>query len=188
MHVLTNSLFASGRPRAIGIGYHNVGSGCHRASHCDLIEKIEGCYGQRCGHLPLEAERVHVLVAAVTTEIETQLAYLSQLIGKTITALSPQDLVTMLRQEASPNALVVPYINVPETEHWIQQELGADSWGLAGQWCIGSKTKRIFISCWRTSNWRGWLCPTIPSPQSRLFPKPSLACFNTLKSCSAKQA
>jgi hypothetical protein len=144
MRALTTSLFASSEPRTIGVGYHNVGSGIHRASHPDLIKQIEERYGQRCGHLPLEAERVHVLVADPTAEIEDQLAYLSQLMGKPITALSPQDLAIILRNTTTPNALVVPYIKVPETEDWIEHELGATCWGLAGQMVHRLKNKAEF--------------------------------------------
>jgi hypothetical protein len=132
MKTLTTSLFASSEPKTIGVGYHNVGSGCLRASHLSLVQKIQNRYGQRCGHLPLEAERVYVLVTDPTAEVESQWAYLSHLMGKTITVLNPQDLAVVLRDAAS-TALIVPYINVPQTEHWLQEELGASSWGLAGK-------------------------------------------------------
>ncbi len=143
MNTLTTSLFASSEPKTIGIGYHNVGSGCLCASHPNLVQKIQDHYGQRCGHLPLEAERVYVLVAEPTTEIESQWAYLSQLMGKTITVLSPQDLTVVLRDAAS-TALVVPYINVPSTEHWFQKELGVSSWGLASKMVQFLKNKADF--------------------------------------------
>ncbi len=123
MSVLTSPLFTSSRPPSVGVGYNNVASGCYGASHPNVINKIEDRYGQRCGHLPLDAKLIYVLVANPTTEIETQWAYLSQLIGKTVTVLSPQDLVAILHKATDPNALVVPYINVPETEHWIPQQL-----------------------------------------------------------------
>jgi len=132
MNTLTTSLFASSEPKTIGVGYHNVGRGCLRASHLSLVQKIQNRYGQRCGHLPLEAERVYVLVTGLTAEVESQWAYLSHLMGKTITVLSLQDLAVVLRDAAS-TALIVPYINVPQTEHWLQEELGASSWGLAGK-------------------------------------------------------
>jgi hypothetical protein len=144
MNMLTTSLFALSGPNTIGVGYHNVGSGCHFADQPAQVQKVEGLYGQRCGHLPLEAERVHVLVAAPTAEIEAQWAYLSRLMGKPITALSPQDLVIALRKAADATTLVVPYINVPETEHWIQEELGAPSWGLAGKMVHLLKNKAAF--------------------------------------------
>ena len=141
---LTISLFASGEPITIGVGYHNIGSGCHRASHPDVVNRIEGRYGQRCGHLPLEAERVHVLLTDPSPEMEAQWAYLSQLIGKPIALLRPQDLALALRGGAASSALVVPYINVPETEHWIQETLGATSWGLAGAMVQRLKNKADF--------------------------------------------
>ena len=144
MSLPTISLFASNEPTTIGVGYHNIGCGCHRASHPDVVTKIEGRYGQRCGHLPLEAERVHVLVSDPSAEIASQWAYLSQLMGKPITTLSPQDLTLILQDVAASSALVVPYINVPETEHWIQEELGATSWGLAGAMVERLKNKADF--------------------------------------------
>lgn len=144
MSVLTTSLFASSQPRKIGIGYHNLGSGIQRASQPRLIKQIEGRYGQRCGHLPLEAERVHVLVETPTYEVEAQMVYLSHLIGKTITALSPRECIAALHDAADPNALVVPYINVPETERWVQEELGASSWGLPGKMVDLLKNKASF--------------------------------------------
>src|SRR5258708_5824281 len=144
MSILTTSLFASSGSKTIGVGYHNIGSGCHYADHPDVVKKIEGRYDQRCGHLPLEAERVHVLVAAPTAEMDAQWAYLSQLMGKTITALSLQDLTIALREAADPTIQVVPYINMPETEHWIQEELGATSWGLTGKMVQVLKNKADF--------------------------------------------
>jgi hypothetical protein len=144
MNLLTISLFGSSEPTTIGVGYHNIGSGCHRASHTDVISRIEGHYRQRCGHLPLEAERVYVLVTDPSTEIESQWAYLSQLIGKPITPLCPQELALALRNDSPSRALVVPYINVPETEHWIQEILGATSWGLAGIMVQRLKNKADF--------------------------------------------
>jgi hypothetical protein len=144
MNVLTTSLFGSSQPRKIAIGYHNLGRGLQRASQPRLVQQVEARYGQRCGHVPLEAEQVHVLVATPTREIEAQLAYLSHLIGKTITALSVEGCLTALQQAADPNALVVPYINVPETEQWIQEELGASSWGLPGNMVHRLKNKAEF--------------------------------------------
>jgi hypothetical protein len=144
MDILTTSLFSSSKLRKITAGYHNLGSGLQRASRADLVKGVEALYGQRCGHLPLEAQRVHVLVAEPTPEIERHMAYLSQLMGKTITALSLQDFAGILRQNADANALVVPYINVSETEHVIEHELKASSWGLAGKMVDRLKNKADF--------------------------------------------
>src|SRR5258708_22822548 len=127
MSILTTSLFASSGSKTIGVGYHNIGSGCHYADHPDLVKKIEGRYGQRCGHLPLEAERVHVLVAAPTAEMDAQWAYLSQLMSKTITALSLQDLTIALRAAADPTTQIASYTNIPPNEHTPQDPLGHTS-------------------------------------------------------------
>ncbi len=159
MDLRTISLFASDEPITIGVGYHNIGSGCHRASHPNVVNKIEGRYGQRCGHLPLEAERVHVLVSDPSAEIESQWAYLSQLLGKPITTLSPPDLALALRDGTASSALVVPYINVPETEQWIQETLGATAWGLTGAMVQRLKNKADFYQLVEELQWEGMVGP-----------------------------
>ena len=181
MSVLTASLFASSGPKIIGVGYHNIGSGCHYASHPDLVQKIEGRYGQRCGHLPLEAERVHVLVTAPTAEIETQWAYLSQLMGKTITVLSPQDLTLALRGAPDPTILVVPYINVPQTEHWIQEELGATCWGLAGKMVQLLKNKADFYQLVEDLQLEGMAVPEYTIAPLAAVPQAALGLLGTME-------
>ncbi len=181
MSLLTTSLFASSEPKTIGVGYHNVGSGCHCASHSDLIQKIDDRYGQRCGHLPLEAERVHVLVAVPTAEIESQWAYLSQLMGKTITVLSPQDFAIALRDAADPSALVVPYINLPETEHWIQEELGALSWGLAGKMVQLLKNKADFHQLVEDLQLEGMAVPEYTIAPVAAVPQAALRFLGTME-------
>lgn len=41
-------------------------------------------YGERCGHLPLNARTIRVLVSESTPEIKAQMAYLSSLFGKDV--------------------------------------------------------------------------------------------------------
>lgn len=144
MTMLTASLFASRQPHTIGIGFHNIGSGCFAASHPELVQRIEDHYGQRCGHLPLEAEQVYVMVATPTDEIREQWAYLSQLMGKTITVSTPRDIAIALHTIDPSDALVVPYINTPQTEHWLEEKLGIASWGLPGKMVQLLKNKADF--------------------------------------------
>src|SRR5207344_3206322 len=91
---------------------------------------VEDHYGQRCGHLPLNAQRVCVLVNARTDETESHLEYLSQLYGKEIEAITPLELQLQQKSFSASRMLIVPYINVPETEKRIQTDLGAESWGM----------------------------------------------------------
>jgi len=143
MSLLTTSIFASHVQRTIGVGFHNVGSGgVLRASNTEVVKNVEAHYGARCGHIPLNAEKTCVLVPAPTADIQAHLAYLSQLVGKDIRAITAEEL-RRERSQAAP-ALVVPYINVPEAEEQIQTYLGAQSWGLPGQMVTILKNKAHF--------------------------------------------
>src|SRR5437660_6599632 len=144
MSVLNISLFDSHVPRELGVGYHNVGTGVLRASDKTTIDYVEAHYGQRCGHLPLDAQRVCVLVHALTDEIHSHLKYLSQLFGKEIKAITPDQLQQEQKRFSERQALIVPYINVPETEKRIQTELGAESWGITGDMVSFLKNKADF--------------------------------------------
>src|SRR5260370_3878383 len=130
MSVQNISIFESHIPRELGVGYHNVGTGVLRASNKATIDYVEEHYGQRCGHLPLNAQRVCVLVNARNDETESHLKYLSQLYGKEIEAITPVELQQEQKSFSASHILIVPYINVPETEKRIQTDLGAASWGL----------------------------------------------------------
>ena len=117
MSVLNVSLFDSHVPRELGVGYHNVGTGVLRASDKTTIDYVEAHYGQRCGHLPLDVQRVCVLVHALTDEIHSHLKYLSQLFGKEIKAITPDQLQQEQKRFSECQALIVPYINVPEQKN-----------------------------------------------------------------------
>jgi hypothetical protein len=142
MNVLHESLFAPGKKREIGAGFHNIGSGVLRASNKKMVEKLEAHYGERCGHIPFDAHKIRVLVDVPTAAIEAQVAYLSQLFGKEIKAVTFE----ALRREnvASEHTLVVPYVNVPETEQRIQAMGEAESWGLPAQMVNIIKNKADF--------------------------------------------
>ena len=130
METLNTSLFGSQVQLKLGVGYHNVGTGVLRASNKATIDYVEDHYGQRCGHLPLNAQRVCVLVNARTDETESHLKYLSQLYGKEIEAITPLELQQQQKSFSASHMLIVPYINVPETEKRIQTDLGAELWGM----------------------------------------------------------
>src|SRR2546423_15324991 len=130
MSILNTSLFATNGHRKIGVGFHNVGSGVLRASNEAMVKKVEAHYGERCGHIPLDCERTGVLVGVHTVDIQTQMAYLSQLFGKEVKAFTASELKDEQKTSSEHKALVVPYVNVPEATKRIEGELGAESWGL----------------------------------------------------------
>jgi hypothetical protein len=145
MSILHTSLFASSIPGTIGAGFHNVGgTGVLRASNEAVVKKVELHYGERCGHIPLDAPNIGVLVELPTTVIRTQMAYLSQLFGKDITPVTPGDLKAAKQEATAHPPLVVPYINVPETETYVRNELGAETWGLPGNITSVLKNKADF--------------------------------------------
>ncbi len=140
---LNTSLFASSNTRTIGAGFHNIGSsGVLRASHKTLVDKIEAHYGERCGHLPFDMQKLRVLVDAPTPAIEAQMAYLSQLFGKELKAVTSET----LRGERAPGerVLVVPYVNVPEVEERLVEIGEAESWGLPAKMVHILKNKADF--------------------------------------------
>lgn len=144
MGILNTSLFGSNQQMKLGVGYHNVGTGVLRASNKTTIDFVEAHYGQRCGHLPLDAQRVCVLVNARTDDIQSHLEYLSRLFGKEIAAITANELKQEQKRFLRRQVLVVPYINVPETEKRIQTELGAESWGMTGNMVGFLKNKAEF--------------------------------------------
>jgi hypothetical protein len=144
MGIFNTPLFGSGLQLKLGVGYHNVGTGVLRASNKTTIDYVEAHYGQRCGHLPLDAQRVGVLVNDLTDEILIHLKYLSQLFGKEIKAITASELQREQKRFAGRQVLIVPYINVPETEKRIQTELGAESWGMMGDMVSFLKNKAEF--------------------------------------------
>ncbi len=144
MSILDTTLFESPDPAELGVGFHNVGSGVLRASNETVVKYVEHHYGERCGHLPLNAGNVRVLVVQHSTGLRAQLDYLSQLFGKAIAPQTLDELRAEKESAAGPSPLVVPYINVPETEVGLQDTLGAQSWGLPGKMTHALKNKANF--------------------------------------------
>ena len=144
MDTLNTSLFGSHTQMKLGVGYHNVGTGVLRASNKATIDYVEDHYGQRCGHLPLDAQRVCVLVHAHSEENASHLKYLSALYGKEIEAITPLELEQQKDRISATHMLIVPYINVPETEKRFQTDLGAESWGMNADMVSFLKNKADF--------------------------------------------
>ena len=156
MSILNISLFATGGHRKLGVGFHNVGSGVLRASNEAIVKKIEAHYGERCGHIPLDCEKTGVLVVVHTADIQTQMAYLSQLFGKEMKAFTADELKD---EQKNSKALVVPYANVPEATKRIEGELGAESWGLPDSMVDILKNKADFYQLVDEFNLDGFRTP-----------------------------
>ncbi len=144
MDVLNESLFIAHTPVEIGAGFHNIGSGVLRASHKEMIDKIEAHYGERCGHIPFDARRIRVLVDTPTPDIDAQIAYLSQLFGKEIKAVTFEDLKAEKEALSVESPLIVPYVNVPETEQRIKGAVGGTAWGMPSNMVHLLKNKADF--------------------------------------------
>lgn len=159
MSALTASLFAPQTPLTVGVGYHNIGSGVLRASHADMIKQVSAHYGERCGHLPLDAEHLYILVALHSPTADAQIAYLSASLGKTIHAVTETELQEQLsRYEVAP-ALFVPYINVPQTDSWVQSVFGGRCWGLPSAMVDVLKNKASFYNLLDTFDLPDWRAP-----------------------------
>ncbi|GCE23971.1 hypothetical protein [Dictyobacter kobayashii] len=144
MTLLDTSVFSLEPPAIIGVGFHNIGSGILRASRSAMIRTVEAHYGERCGHIPLNAEKVRIHVTSHNEAIHTQVAYLSALFGKDIQATTSAELRQEQQELPAEATLVVPYINVPESERVIQSEMGAISWGLPSAMVTLLKNKANF--------------------------------------------
>jgi hypothetical protein len=123
------------------VGFHNI-NGILRFSNPAFVAKLAFHYGERCGHIPLDADRLRVLVEAVTPSVELHMAYLSQLCGKEIKAVT----LSSLSEEIAPgeHPLVVPYVNVPEAGQHVREMIEADMWGLPAQMVHLLKNKAEF--------------------------------------------
>ncbi|HVB21910.1 MAG TPA: hypothetical protein VNG51_08200 [Ktedonobacteraceae bacterium] len=110
MSILHTSLFATPTARTLGVGFHNVGSeGVLRASNEKMVQKMQHYYGERCGHLPLNARHIRVLVDFPSDDIQTQLAYLSTLFGKDVLPVTFDELKQEVESATELIPLVVPF-------------------------------------------------------------------------------
>src|ERR1017187_7659998 len=126
MSILHTSLFAT--PTTLGVGFHNVGSeGVLRASNETMVKKVQHYYGERCGHLPLHARHIRVIVDFPSGEIRAQMAYLSALFGKDVLPVTFDELKLEKERATELVPLVVPYINLPALETRLHNELKAES-------------------------------------------------------------
>ena len=160
MSILHTPLFASPQPRTPGAGYHNVGSeGVLRASNEDVVKYVQRYYGERCGHIPLNAEHIRALVDSPTADIRAQMAYLSGLFGKEIVPVTFDELKAERERTPEMTPLVVPYINVPEVETRLHNDLKAESWGLPGKMTHALKNKASFYQLAAESGLAGFYPP-----------------------------
>jgi hypothetical protein len=142
MSILHTSLFA---PATFGVGFHNVGiEGVLRASNETMVKKVQHYYGERCGHLPLNATNIRALVDFPSDDIRAQMAYLSALVGKDVLPVTFDELKKEAARATEQTPFVVPYINLPELETRLHNELGAASWGLPGTMTNVLKNKASF--------------------------------------------
>jgi hypothetical protein len=181
MSILNTSIFSSYVQRKLGIGFHNVGTGVLRASDTATIEYVEAQYGQRCGHIPLDAEEVGVLVEVRTTDIQTHLDYLSQLFGKKIKAITASELQHEQRRLPGQPTLIVPYINVPEAEKRIEGQLGAESWGMAADMVGLLKNKADFYQLLDEFNLDGFQTPDYRIAHVADLPRQALGFLGTVE-------
>ncbi len=145
MSILHTSLFATPSPITLGVGFHNVGiEGVLRASNETMVKKVQHYYGERCGHLPLHAKDVRAIVDFPSDDIRAQMAYLSELFGKGVLPVTLAELKQEAERIPELAPLIVPYINVPELETRVHNELGAVSWGLPGVMTDKLKNKASF--------------------------------------------
>jgi hypothetical protein len=140
-NILHESLFVPGKKRTIGAGFHNIG-GVLRASNKKIVDKLEAHYGERCGHVPFDAQKIRVLIEVSTPAIQAQMSYLSQLFGKEIKAVTFE----ALQMECAPGErpLVVPYVNVPEAGQRLQGIVEAELWGIPATMVHVLKNKADF--------------------------------------------
>lgn len=160
MSILHTSLFATPTRRTLGVGFHNVGSeGVLRASNEKMVQKVQHYYGERCGHLPLNAKYIRVLVDFPSDDIRAQLAYLSTLFDKDVLPVTFDELKQEVECATELVPLVVPYINLPELETRLHTQLGAESWGLPGKMTDMLKNKASFYQFADQSGLEGFYPP-----------------------------
>ena len=93
-----------------------------------MVNKIEAHYGERCGHIPMDAEQAFLLVETPTPAIERQVAYLAQIFKKELCMTDFADFARLQRE--APQTLVVPYIHVPEANQQIHELLARSRSGV----------------------------------------------------------
>lgn len=138
MDLKNKVLFDSGEAIDLGLGFHNIGSGVLRYSQEDVKKTVQDYYAQRCGHLPLNAKNVGMLVEEITDDLRSQTAYLSKLYNREIKLLTPEDVKNLKTKP-----LIVPYIAVPEVEEQFSQ-FDAHMWGIPSKLTHVLKNKSEF--------------------------------------------
>jgi hypothetical protein len=148
IHYLQAPIFGNAEQRTmLGAGFHNIGRGVLRASDASMVNKIEAHYGERCGHIPMDAEQAFLLVETPSATIERQVAYLAQLFQKELRMTDFAEFACLGRERAAEQTLVVPYIHVPEANQQIRALLGeVEIWGLPASMVHLLKNKASFYA------------------------------------------
>ena len=55
------------------MGFHNI-NGILRFSNPTFVAKLASHYGERCGHIPLDADKLRVLVEDATPAVESHIS------------------------------------------------------------------------------------------------------------------
>lgn len=127
--ILDKDLFESSVGQKIGVGYANI-SDVLRASDAVTVGRVK-FYEQRCGHVPLgSVDKSYVLVSEYSDVITSQLEYLSGLFGKSVEPKTAGELKMIGHGIGDENFVIVPYINVAETEAYLKEKFGLSAWGL----------------------------------------------------------
>lgn len=138
MDLKNKIIFDNGEQVELGLGFHNIGSGVLRYSNEEIKKSVELYYSQRCGHIPQNAKTIGIIIEEPNDEIRSQIAYLSEIIGRKIEIFTPAEI-----NKLKTKPLIVPYISVPEVEEQFSQ-FEARTWGLPGKLTHVLKNKSEF--------------------------------------------
>jgi hypothetical protein len=136
-------LFKTEQPLKLGLAYPNIGSGVLRYSYQEIVDLMDQRFGQRAGIVPLNAETIGLIIDKPTKEVKSQLAYLSELYGRDIKIMSEGEVKSLQSTASNHNSMIVPYINVPETEYKFR-DFRIPLWGIPGQMAHCLKNKAEF--------------------------------------------
>jgi len=136
----------------LSVAYHNIHDVVPRAKE-ELDAYLKKHYGIRGGAMDIGRDRLGFGVHTVTPEIESQAAYLGEMIGKDFRAY-PLD---QLKQPSEPT-LIVPYIHTTDSRRTLDG-MHAETWGLPSRMVDVLKNKASFHALVEASNVEGLEVP-----------------------------